>query len=165
MDKTDHEWFQNSARLSCPKLTHLEYETIVDKLENASTRILIALDEARSLLPTLDESHLKAVYAFWHERRSTRVTRTFSLSLSVVVEVQKTNFFVSSRIFSFASFLTLIRTNAWNSVCSPNVTSKKRRASIIPTWHFEEEWRKWPPEKYWLYSRAVSRLSSRETSV
>ena len=73
MDKTDHEWFQNSARLSCPKLTHLEYETIIDRLENASTRILIALDEARSLLPTTDESHLKVVYDFWHERRTTRV--------------------------------------------------------------------------------------------
>ena len=73
MDKSDHDWFNSLARVSCPNLTCLEYETIVDKLENASTRILISLDEARILLPNVDESHVKAVYDFWRERRTAQV--------------------------------------------------------------------------------------------
>jgi hypothetical protein len=71
MDKTDHEWFNTFGRVSCPKLTHIEYEIIIDNLENASTRTLISLDEARTLLPTIDELHIKTVYEFWNERRTT----------------------------------------------------------------------------------------------
>jgi hypothetical protein len=73
MDKTDHDWFDEFGRISCPNLSYLEYETIVDKLENASTRTLILLDEARTLLPNIDESHIKTVYDFWNERRTTLV--------------------------------------------------------------------------------------------
>jgi hypothetical protein len=78
MDKTDHEWFNTFARVSCPKLTHIEYETIIDNLENASTRTLISLDEARTLLPTIDDLHIKTVYEFWNERRTTVVCFYFS---------------------------------------------------------------------------------------
>ena len=73
MDKSDHGWFDSVARVSCPNLTCLEYETIVDKLENASSRILISFDEARILLPNIDDSHVKAVYDFWRERRTAQV--------------------------------------------------------------------------------------------
>ncbi|CAF3659308.1 unnamed protein product [Adineta steineri] len=71
MDKIDHDWFNNYGRISCPNLTHLEYETIVDKLENASTRTLISFDEAQILLPNTDNTHIKNVYNFWNERRTT----------------------------------------------------------------------------------------------
>ena len=81
MDKVDQDWFETVARTSLPNLTHLQYETIIDQLENASTRILISLDEARSLLPSIDELHLKSVYEFWYQRRTTRVDdRFFSCS-------------------------------------------------------------------------------------
>ncbi|CAF0924708.1 unnamed protein product [Adineta ricciae] len=70
MDKVDHDWFNDHGRKSCPNLTHLEYEKIVDKLENASTRTLISFDEAQTLLPTVDLAHLKIVYTFWNERRT-----------------------------------------------------------------------------------------------
>lgn len=73
MDKADHEWFKDCARSKCPDLTCLEYETIIDKFENASTRILISFDEAKTLLPTIDESCLKLVHEFWHQRRTMRV--------------------------------------------------------------------------------------------
>ena len=73
MDKADHAWFMDCARSSCPNLTCLEYETIIDKLENASTRILISIEETKLLLTTADESHLKFVYDFWQQRRTTRV--------------------------------------------------------------------------------------------
>jgi hypothetical protein len=73
MDKVDHDWFNGHGRLACPNLTHLEYETIVDKLENASTRTLISLDEARTLLPNVDTLHLTTVYTFWRERRTAKV--------------------------------------------------------------------------------------------
>jgi len=79
MDKIDHDWFNEFGRISCPKLTHLEYETIIDKLENASTRTLISLDEARTLLPNIDDLHIKTVYEFWNERRTT--TRVYFLNL------------------------------------------------------------------------------------
>lgn len=78
MDKVDHDWFETYARTSLPKLTHYEYETIIDKLENASTRILISSDEARSLLPSIDEIHLKSIYEFWYQRRTTKVDARFS---------------------------------------------------------------------------------------
>jgi hypothetical protein len=84
MDKTDHEWFNTFARVSCPKLTHIEYETIIDNLENASTRTLISLDEARTLLPTVDDLHIKTVYEFWNERRTTVVCFFFHLNISLV---------------------------------------------------------------------------------
>jgi len=84
MDKTDHEWFNTFARVSCPKLTHIEYETIIDNLENASTRTLISLDEARTLLPTIDDLHIKTVYEFWNERRTTVVCFFFHLNISLV---------------------------------------------------------------------------------
>ncbi|CAF3510723.1 unnamed protein product [Adineta steineri] len=71
MDKIDHDWFNNYGRISYPNLTHLEYETIVDKLENASTRTLISFDEAQILLPNIDNTHIKNVYNFWNERRTT----------------------------------------------------------------------------------------------
>ncbi len=73
MDKIDHDWFNDYGRISCPNLTHLEYETIIDKLENASTRTLILLDEARTLFPNIDDLHIKTVYEFWNERRTPRV--------------------------------------------------------------------------------------------
>jgi len=79
MDKIDHDWFNEFGRISCPKLTHLEYETIIDKLENASTRTLISFDEARTLLPNIDDLHIKTVYEFWNERRTT--TRVYFLNL------------------------------------------------------------------------------------
>lgn len=75
MDKIDQDWFESVARTSLPNLTHLQYETIIDQLENASTRILISFDEARSLLPSIDELHLKSVYEFWSQRRTTRDKR------------------------------------------------------------------------------------------
>ncbi|CAF2341083.1 unnamed protein product [Rotaria sp. Silwood2] len=75
MDRIDHNWFNEYGRISCPNLTYLEYEIIIDKLENASTRTLISFDEARTLLSNIDESHLKNVYDFWHKRRTTRDKR------------------------------------------------------------------------------------------
>ncbi|CAF0927794.1 unnamed protein product [Rotaria sp. Silwood1] len=75
MDRIDHDWFNEYGRLSCPNLTYLEYEIIIDKLENASTRTLISFDEARTLLSNIDEIHLKNVYDFWHKRRTTRDKR------------------------------------------------------------------------------------------
>jgi len=71
MDEIDHTWFTKCARITCPNLTHYEYETIIDKLENASTRTLITLDEARTLLPNNDDTILIPVYEFWLERRKT----------------------------------------------------------------------------------------------
>jgi len=78
MDEIDHNWFNKSARSLCSELTYLEYETIIDQLENASTRTLVSLDEARTLFTSSTPSitndlHIKTVYNFWHERRTTRV--------------------------------------------------------------------------------------------
>ncbi|CAF1127391.1 unnamed protein product [Adineta steineri] len=78
MDEIDHNWFSKSVRTSCPELTYLEYETIIDKLENASTRTLVSLDEARTLFASstpsiINDLHIKTVYDFWHERRTIRV--------------------------------------------------------------------------------------------
>jgi hypothetical protein len=75
MDEIDHNWFDESARTLCPNLTYLEYETIIDKLENGSTRTLASLDEARTLFASsnTNETHIKTVYDFWHERRTIRV--------------------------------------------------------------------------------------------
>lgn len=78
MDQIDHQWLEKSARNSCPQLTHREYEIIVDQLENASTRTLISLDEARILFasatPSINnELHIKTVYDFWHQRRTAQV--------------------------------------------------------------------------------------------
>ena len=78
MDEIDHRWFAKTGRALCPHLTHLDYETIVDKLENASTRTLVSLDEARALfassIPIIsNDLHIKTVYDVWHERRTIRV--------------------------------------------------------------------------------------------
>lgn len=78
MDQTDLDWFDQTAQKRCPTLTHFEYETIIDKLENGSTRTLISLDEARLLFasstPSItNDSHIQCAYEFWHERRITRV--------------------------------------------------------------------------------------------
>ena len=73
MDRIDHDWFNEYGRISCPNLTHLEYERIIDKLENASTRMLISLDEARALLANIDDLHIRIVYEFWYQRRTTQV--------------------------------------------------------------------------------------------
>ncbi|CAF1028851.1 unnamed protein product [Rotaria magnacalcarata] len=80
MDEVDHNWFHNSARSLCPDLTYLEYETIIDKLENASTRTLVSLDEARALFasstpPIINDLHINTVYEFWYKRRTTRGKR------------------------------------------------------------------------------------------
>ncbi|UJR21156.1 hypothetical protein I4U23_024255 [Adineta vaga] len=80
MDEIDQTWFTKSARTTCPELTFLEYESIIDKLENASTRTLVSLDEARTLfasaIPSLtNDLHIKTVYNFWHERRTIRDKR------------------------------------------------------------------------------------------
>jgi len=105
MDKIDHDWFNEYGRISCPKLTHLEYETIVDKLENASTRMLISLDEARTLLPNIDDSHIKIVYNFWNERRTTRVDFLNLISLSFVEQRKKLEFNTSD--FEKSNILTM----------------------------------------------------------
>jgi len=78
MDEIDHNWFNKTVRNLCPNLTHIEYETIIDKLENASTRTLVSLDEARTLFASsistiTNDLHIKTVYNFWHERRTIRV--------------------------------------------------------------------------------------------
>ena len=78
MDEIDHNWFTKSGQTICPELTCLEYETIFDELENASTRTLVSLDEARTLFASTNSSltndlHIKTVYKFWHERRTIRV--------------------------------------------------------------------------------------------
>lgn len=82
MDQIDHQWFEKSARSSCPNLTHRDYEIIVDQLENASTRTLISLDEARSLfassLPSMNNDiHIQTVHDFWHQRRTAQVDFLF----------------------------------------------------------------------------------------
>jgi hypothetical protein len=81
MDKIDHHWFNEFGRISCPKLTHIEYETIIDKLENASTRTLILLDEARTLFPNIDDLHIKTVYEFWNKRRTTTRVDFFAFNI------------------------------------------------------------------------------------
>jgi hypothetical protein len=132
MDKIDHDWFNEFGRISCPNLTHLEYEIIIDKLENASTRTLISLDEARTLLPNIEDLHIKTVYEFWNERRTTRVyfLNLFSLSFVFnkekkiefnILDLNKSNiltiFFCIGRYidrifgFFFSSLSKLIRTN------------------------------------------------------
>ncbi|CAF1407164.1 unnamed protein product [Adineta ricciae] len=80
MDEIDHNWFTKSGQTICPELTCLEYETIFDELENASTRTLVSLDEARTLFASTNPSltndlHIKTVYKFWHERRTIRDKR------------------------------------------------------------------------------------------
>lgn len=160
MDKADQEWFNEFGRVSCPKLTPLEYETIVDNLENASTRTLISLDEARTLLPTIDELHIKTVYEFWNERRTTRVYFLFLQGEGKAVELNISDFLKSriltlsfgsercfDRIFCFFSLSIFIRTNDWSHACWLNVISKKKKANIIPMWHFDDEWKKWPQER------------------
>lgn len=87
MDKIDLEWFNQTGKTSCPNLTHAEYETIIDKLENASTRTLISLDEARSLFASSTPSitndlHIKTVFDFWHERRTAAAARVHILLVS-----------------------------------------------------------------------------------
>jgi hypothetical protein len=116
MDEIDHQWFNKSARTLCPDLTHLEYEIIIDKLENASTRTLVSLDEARTLFASSTPSitndlHIKTVYDFWHERRTSRVNY-----LSIILISQKKKEFISKRFqrnncFFFLLFLKIIRTN------------------------------------------------------
>ena len=78
MDEIDHKWFNETGRHLCPKLSHLEFERIVDKLEDASTRISVSLDEARALFSSststiINDLHLTNVYQFWHQRRTQRV--------------------------------------------------------------------------------------------
>ena len=120
MDKIDQDWFESVARTSLPNLTHLQYETIIDQLENASTRILISFDEARSLLPSIDELHLKSVYEFWSQRRTTRVDDKsfFFLLLISRTHIKKSDYelirsysstFVSANICALLS--NFIRTN------------------------------------------------------
>lgn len=92
MDRTDHEWFNECGRVSCPNLTHLAYEIIIDKLENASTRTLISYDEARTLLSNIDETHLKSVYDFWHKRRTARVHFIFKLIFSRKININILDF-------------------------------------------------------------------------
>ncbi|CAF3404982.1 unnamed protein product [Rotaria sp. Silwood1] len=80
MDEIDHNWFHKTACSLCPDLTYLEYETIIDKLENASTRTLVSLDEARALFASSTPSitndlHINTVYDFWYKRRTTRDKR------------------------------------------------------------------------------------------
>ena len=80
MDQSDQTWFNQTARQLCPKLTPIEYERIIDQLENASTRTLVSLDEARTLFASseaqsINDEHIAKVYQFWHERRTTRVLR------------------------------------------------------------------------------------------
>jgi hypothetical protein len=128
MDKIDHDWFNDYGRISCPNLTHIEYETIIDNFENASTRTLISLDEARTLLPNIDDSHIKTVYDFWNERRSsTRVHFLNLISLSGFQQRKKIDFnifnFLKIKIYFFSNlvifwshvlvffFIKLIRTN------------------------------------------------------
>jgi hypothetical protein len=85
MDEIDHNWINKSARISCPNLTYLEYETVIDKLENASTRTLVSLDEARTLFALsaiINDLHIKIVYDFWHERRTTTRVHHF---LSIIL--------------------------------------------------------------------------------
>jgi hypothetical protein len=88
MDKIDHNWFNKSARNLCPNLTYLEYETIIDKLENASTRTVVSLDEARTLFASsiTNDLHIKIIYNFWHERRTTRV---HFLSINLIKKKKK----------------------------------------------------------------------------
>jgi hypothetical protein len=118
MDEIDHHWFNKSARSLCPNLTHLEYEIIIDKLENASTRTLVSLDEARTLFASSTSSitndlHIKIVYDFWHERRTTRV---HYLSINLILQKKRNFFFqqISANVFFFffsSFFLKIIRTN------------------------------------------------------
>jgi len=96
MDEIDHHWFNKTARNSCPDLTHLQYEIIIDKLENASTRTLVSLDEARTLFVSSTSSitndlHVKMVYDFWHERRTTRV---HFLSITLLFRRRRRIFFI-----------------------------------------------------------------------
>lgn len=78
MDQIDHAWLTKSNRTECPTLNHLQYEMMIDRLENASTRTLVSFDEARTLFTSpvsigADDIHMSNVYQFWHERRTTRV--------------------------------------------------------------------------------------------
>ncbi|CAF0922089.1 unnamed protein product [Rotaria sordida] len=80
MDEIDHNWFHKTAHSLCPELTYLEYETIIDKLENASTRTRVSLDEARALFASstpsiINDLHINTVYDFWYKRRTTRDKR------------------------------------------------------------------------------------------
>ncbi|CAF2410941.1 unnamed protein product [Rotaria sp. Silwood2] len=80
MDEIDHNWFHKTVRSLCPDLTYLEYETIIDELENASTRTLVSLDEARALFASstpsiINDLHINTVYDFWYKRRTTRGKR------------------------------------------------------------------------------------------
>ena len=76
MDEIDHDWFNKSARILCPNLTHLEYETIIDKLDDASIRTLLSLDEARALFSSslINNLYLNIVYEFWSQRRVKQVS-------------------------------------------------------------------------------------------
>lgn len=107
MDKTDQVWFNEFGRISCPKLTHIEFENIVDNLENASTRTLISLDEARTLLPNIDDLHLKTVFEYWNERRTTRVYFFIRNSRFLLMRIN----LESSDFFIFLFYRNFIRTN------------------------------------------------------
>ena len=73
----------NQLELYVQTLYILNTETIIDKLENASTRTLVSLDEARTLFASssTNDLHIKTVYDFWHERRTIRV---HFLSISLI---------------------------------------------------------------------------------
>ena len=103
MDKIDHDWFNDHGRKSCPNLTHLEYEKIIDKLENASTRTLISFDEARTLLPTIDLAHLKTVYTFWNERRTSAV-HWFLIIFHFLIDQKEKNILVDILTSYFSPF-------------------------------------------------------------
>jgi len=80
MDQHDQIWFNQIGRNFSSKLTSIEFETIIDQLENASTRTLVSLDEARTLFASSDrqsisDEHIEKVYRYWHERRTTRNQR------------------------------------------------------------------------------------------
>lgn len=80
MDEIDQKWFIQTGKQVCPKLTHLEVEWIIDKLEDASTRTLVSLDEARALFSEnssmiTDDLHITTVYKHWHQRRTKSVKK------------------------------------------------------------------------------------------
>ncbi|CAF0744148.1 unnamed protein product [Didymodactylos carnosus] len=70
MDTNDTEWFEKWN--NCLGLTHLQYEEIIDKLENSSGRTVLSYEDAKTLIKE-DEDLLKNVYEFWLERRNTTV--------------------------------------------------------------------------------------------
>jgi hypothetical protein len=79
MDDIDHTWLLNqSSHIHSSQLTHYRFEAMIDLLENASTRTLVPLDDARilfasSISGTITDQQRQLVYQFWHERRMKQV--------------------------------------------------------------------------------------------